>query len=375
MLDTTLNLGSRVVLPKPEFDLLLADLRQSGYQTVGPRLQDESIVYSGIDSLADLPRGVTTEQAPGKFRLMRTDRERYFDFIPGAQSWKQFLFPPRLKLFSASKEKRWELDRSDDACPRYALVGVRGCELAAIEIQDKAFLRDDFEDPTYRARREGLFIIAINCLQPAGTCFCASLGTGPRVERNFDLCLTELDDAFLVEIGSDLGRSLMAGRNFELASAFVQNTADQALARAAGQMGRTLDTSDLPDLLTHSANLDARHWDEVARRCLSCGNCTQVCPTCFCWDVTDTVNLTATTTVRERVWDSCFNPYFSYQAGGNTRPTIRSRYRQWLSHKFGTWVQQYGSLGCTGCGRCITWCPAGIDHVAEIAALREEVKE
>jgi len=199
------------------------------------------------------------------------------------------------------------------------------------------------------------------------------MGSGPQVQEGFDLCLTELEDVFLVEIGSDLGRTVMSSCSFQPASAFIQKAANNGLARAARQMGRQLDTSDLPGLLTD--NLEARHWEVVSKRCLSCGNCTQVCPTCFCWDAVDHTNLTGTETRRERVWDSCYNPYYSYQAGGgNTRPSIKSRYRQWLTHKLGSWVEQFGTFGCVGCGRCITWCPSGIDLTEEIPALRKEAR-
>ncbi len=372
MIERHLAIGSVVSIPKTELDALLAGLRQNGYQTVGPRLKDEGLVYAGIESLADLPRGVISEQAAGKFRLVQTGQERYFDIIPGGQSWKQFLFPPRLTLFTAHKDGRWRIAPDGEPAPRYALIGVRACELAAIEIQDRAFMREDYADPIYRARRRNLFIVAVNCLRPAGTCFCASLGNGPRAGRGYDLCLTELDDVFLVEIGSELGRSLMTELACEPASAYLQNAANQGLEQAAKQMGRRLDTSDLPQLLT--GNLEAERWEQVGKRCLSCANCTLVCPTCFCWDATDHTDLLGKVTRRERVWDSCFNPAFSYFAGGNTRPAIRSRYRQWLTHKLGAWKEQYGTLGCVGCGRCITWCPAGIDLTEEIAALREEVE-
>jgi sulfhydrogenase subunit beta (sulfur reductase) len=372
MSENNLTIGSTVALPKPELDALLADLRSDGFQTVGPCLQDESIVYKEIEGLKDLPRGILSEQKPASYRLTQTGEDRYFDFIPAAPSWKQFLFPPRHLLFNAHKEGKWQIEPNDAPAPRYALIGVRSCELAAIQVQDRTFLRPDFNDPIYRARREGLFILAVNCLHPNATCFCVSMGTGPRHKAGFDLCLTELDDLFLVEVGSELGRSLIARRTYELPSAFVQTAANQAIDQAAGQMGRTMDTSDLPGLLTE--HLDAERWTEVSKRCLSCANCTQVCPTCFCWDATDQVDITGKSTRRERVWDSCFTLNYSYVFGGNTRPDIRSRYRQWLTHKLGTWKSQFDVLGCVGCGRCITWCPVGIDITEEVAAIRKEVK-
>ncbi len=370
--DHTPEIGRTVSMHKPVFNTILARLKAAGYETIGPRVKNDTLVYDTVDSLEDLPRGYTTEQEAGRFRLTYTGHNRYFDVIPGQHSWKEFLFPPRLELFAMQKaDKGWTIQTPEPDKRALAFIGVRGCELAAIQIQDQAFIRPQFQDPVYRNRREKVFILAVDCTQPGGTCFCASMGTGPRANDGFDLQLSELDDVFLVTIGSELGRSMMAGIPCEAASAFVMRASDHALAQATQSMGRTLDTSDLPDLILE--NLDDPQWAEVAKRCLSCGNCTQACPTCFCWDAVDELDLTGTQTRRTRLWDSCYNPDYSYQAGGaNTRPTIRSRYRQWLSHKLGTWVEQYGTFGCVGCGRCITWCPAGIDLTKEIPALRKE---
>jgi sulfhydrogenase subunit beta (sulfur reductase) len=368
------EIGSTISIQKEVFDIILSRLKEAGYQTIGPRVKNDTLVYEPIESLDQLPKGYVTQQEAGRFRLIYTGHGRYFDLIPGAQSWKQFLFPPRLDLFTLKKnDQNWEVFTPPQETPNYAFIGVRACELAAIQIQDKAFLREDFTDPVYRARREKVFILAVNCLHPSGTCFCTSMGTGPRVKDGFDICVTELDDVFLLTIGSELARSLLIGIPFELASAFLLNNAERGLENAAQQMGRTLDISDLPEMILD--NLDNPYWQEIAKRCLSCTNCTQVCPTCFCWDATDQMNLGGTETHRERIWDSCFNPGYSYQAGGNTRPTIYSRYRQWLSHKMGTWKQQYGTFGCVGCGRCITWCPAEIDLTEEISALRKEKQQ
>ena len=367
------EIGSTIVIEKEAFNAILARLKENGYETIGPRVKNETLIYSSIDQLNDLPRGYVTEQDAGHFRLTHTGHSRYFDAIPGAQSWKQFLFPPKTELFTLRKaNNHWETITPETKTPTYAFIGVRACELAAIQIQDNIFMRPDFNDPTYRARRERVFILTVNCMYPAGTCFCVSMGTGPRAKGGFDLSLTELEDVFLLTIGSEVARNLFDEIPFEPASAFLLRNADQGLERAASQMGRKLDISNLPDLILN--NLDHPHWQEVGSRCLSCTNCTQVCPTCFCWDAVDQMSLDGKKTHRERVWDSCFNPGYSYQAGGNTRPTIRSRYRQWLSHKLGTWKQQYGTLGCVGCGRCITWCPAEIDLTKEIPMLQEEAR-
>lgn len=367
------EIGSTVAIQKPVLDDLLRELNERGYQTIGPKVKDETLIYGPIKGLSDLPGGYITEQEAGHFRLIRDSRQRYFDAIPGAQSWKQYLFPPRTDLLKLRKVNgEWKDISKPDEAPKYAFIGVRGCELAAIQIQDGIFMRSDFTDPIYQARREKLFILAVNCLHPARTCFCASMGTGPRVQDGYDLNLTELDDTFLINIGSELGRSILTDLPFEPASAFLLNAAERDIKRALQQIARTLETDDLPDLILN--HLDHPNWREIGQRCLSCANCTQVCPTCFCWDSLDQISLDGNEVSRERVWDSCFNPGFSYQAGGNTRPTIHSRYRQWLSHKLGTWKEQFGTFGCVGCGRCITWCPAEIDLTVEIATLRKETQ-
>src|SRR5512135_980020 len=187
---------------------LLGALVTQEYQLVGPRVERETLIYGPIGSVEDLPLGYVSEQAAGRFRLVHAGNGHYFDVIPGAQSWKQFLFPPRLKLFDLQRNGNgWQFVENKPEVPAYAFIGVRACELAAMQVQDKVFIRDDFVDPEYRTRRERAFVLAVNCLHPAGNCFCAAMGTGPRVGGGYDLALTELDDVFLITIGSELGRS------------------------------------------------------------------------------------------------------------------------------------------------------------------------
>lgn len=367
------EIGSTITIQKTAFNSILSRLKEDGYLPIGPRVKDEALVYAPIDKIEDLPQGVSTIQKPGYYRLTRGKHMRYFDIIPGAHSWKQFLFPSRAELFKLQKNGReWERIPEKKEPINYAFIGVRACELAAIQIQDNIFMRSDFTDPIYQAHRKRVFIVSVNCTHPSETCFCTSMGTGPRVKDSYDLDLTELDDVFVLTIGSELGKRLMTGIPFEDASGYIRTNVEHKLEHAEQQMRRKLDTTDLPELILN--HLDHPYWNEIGKRCLSCANCTQVCPTCFCWDTVDEISLDGQNTGRVRVWDSCFNPGYSYQAGGNTRPTIYSRYRQWMSHKLGTWKQQYGTLGCVGCGRCITWCPAEIDITEEVAALRNEVE-
>jgi len=360
-----------VAIAKAALQDLLDAVAAAGYTTVGPCIRDNSIAYEHLTKLEQLPQGYSTEQAPGRFRLIRAGHTRYFDFIPAAPSWKQFLFPPRQDILRFGKlGDEWQGGHVQDDEVAFAFIGVRACELAAIQMQDGIFMRSDFSDEYYSSRRNRVFILAVDCSQPAGTCFCATMGTGPAVGPGFDLCLTELEDRFLVRVGSALGAEVLQRIDSEPASAFHLGGAARALQDAATRARCEIQPETCAQDIMSS--LEHPHWDEVAKRCLSCGNCTMACPTCFCWDVIDQISLSQTQTRRERIWDSCFSPSYAYQAGGNSRPTIKSRYRQWLSHKFGSWPEQYGSLGCVGCGRCITWCPAGIDTRVEVAAFQRK---
>jgi ferredoxin len=368
------RVSASVVVPKASLQKVFDNLRGAGFRLLGPTVREGAIVLDEIASLEDLPLGWTDTQEPGRYRLQRTHEAEYFAFTVGPQSWKQFLYPPRLRLFSVErKDGDWTMRAAQAPAPAYALIGVRACDLHAISIQDRVLLGGEFRDPHYARRREQVFVLAVNCHKAGSTCFCASLQTGPRVKGGFDLALTELPEVFVVEIGSEAGSEALRDTAWESATAFDLGRATQAVQRAERQMVRQLRTDDLPKMLND--NLDHPQWDDVAARCLSCANCTQVCPTCFCTTVEDTSNLKGTAAERTRVWDSCFVLDFSHVHGGNIRPSIRSRYRQWLTHKLGSWIEQFGMLGCVGCGRCITWCPVGIDLTEEVKALREKVSQ
>jgi ferredoxin len=358
-------------------ELLLRALADRGFRVLGPTVREGAIVYDDLDSASDLPIGWTDEQAPGKYRLSRRDDEARFGYAVGPHSWKQFLLPAKIRLWSA-RRKDGELEVKEEARDDTALafIGVRACELHGIAVQDRVLLEGRYVDGDYAARRKDAFVVAVNCFEPGGTCFCVSMGTGPKAEAGYDLALTEILDGehrFLVEVGSERGAEVLHELESRPAAEGDTSAAAAAVAGAAEKMGRELDTADLRGLLAR--NLEHERWDEVASRCLTCGNCTMVCPTCFCTSVEDVGDLAGAEAERVRLWDSCYSVDHSYLHGGSVRPSGRSRYRQWLTHKFGTWHDQFGESGCIGCGRCITWCPVGIDVTEELTAIRatEEV--
>jgi ferredoxin len=364
----------RAVVAADGLQALLQALRRRGFRTIGPTLRDRAIVYDDIDGIEDLPRGWGDEQQPGHYRVVRRDDGALFGYVVGPQSWKRFLHPPHLRL--------WQAERRDGAVrivpeaaggERFAFIGVRGCELAAIAIQDRVFLGGDHRDSHYAARRDGAFILAVNCGTAAATCFCTSMGSGPAAGPGYDLVLTELigegRHEFLLETGSAAGHALLGEVPHRAAAAADLDLAATVVARTAASIQRELPAQAAHDLLL--GNLEHPRWDEVAARCLSCANCTMVCPTCFCSTVEDSSDLSGDHAERWRRWDSCFTTDFSYIHGGSVRPTTRSSYRQWMTHKLATWVDQFGSSGCVGCGRCIAWCPVGIDITEEVRAIQQ----
>lgn len=365
---------STATLDRADMPRLFEALRAKGYQVVGPTVRDGAIVYDTLAGPDQLPVGWTDEQDGGKYRLKKRSDAALFGYVVGPHSWKKFLFPPEQRLFRARKTAEGlEFLTENVAAPKLAFLGVRSCELHAIAVQDKVFLGGQFVDPVYQARRRNVFIIAVNCGQAGGTCFCVSMKTGPKATSGFDISLTEILDGqrhyFVVESGSDAGAQVLAELPLHPATAADTDAADAATARATSQMGRTLDTTGIKELLYR--NLEHPQWDRVAGRCLSCANCTMACPTCFCANVEDVTDLTGEHAERWRKWDSCFTIGFSYIGGGAVRSSVKSRYRQWLTHKLATWIDQFGTSGCVGCGRCITWCPVAIDLTEEVRVIRQ----
>jgi ferredoxin len=367
----TLSVGAVVVLGVDDLTKLISKLSELGYEVKGPVARSGAIVPGVLSGVGDLPKGVHVYQSPGEYRLVHGYSHRLFDWAVGPSGWKSEFFPARDELWRArTGDGQVELVETLDERPPLAVIGARPCEAAALGILDRVFAEGQHRDTRYVERRENAFIAVVECSSPASTCFCDSMGTGPNVETGFDLALTELDDddghRFLARVGSARALSALEGVAFSLASLGDFSARDAVLEGARNRMVRHLDTDGLAEVLAR--NLEHPRWVELAERCLSCGNCTLVCPTCFCSDVRDATDLNGDA-IRERTWSSCFSIDHSYLHGGAVRPTTQSRYRQWMTHKLSSWWDQFDTSGCVGCGRCVTWCPVGIDITEEASAI------
>jgi NAD(P)H-flavin reductase len=360
-----ISMGKRAWLPRPGLDRLMVLLREDGRRVVGPTVRDGAIVYDEVGTSADLPVGVNDEQSPGRYRLARTEDggpARSFDFASSPMSWKTYTYPASVPIAAAARQgERISYGNVDHDAPRMAYLGVRACDLAALAIHDDVLTGGPYIDEDYADRRGKAFIVAVECARPSGTCFCASMGTGPEVTSGYDIALIELDEGYVATAGSEAGQKIIDRLDLEEATSLQLHAAlgvgIAARSAMAGQLGVT--TQGLRDRL--QAQLESDGWEEIATRCLACTSCTMVCPTCFCSDVRQASDISGTSTGSTRQWASCFTLEFARVAHGNFRPRVSHRYRQWLTHKFSTWVDQFGTFGCVGCGRCITWCPVGID--------------
>ncbi len=361
--------------PASELSRLIEAVVRRGYAVIGPTARDGAIVYDHIESVKDLPAGWTDEQAPGYYRLKRRGDGALFGYVVGPQSWKKYLHPAEVRLWSAERQGQIFRILNNETKPKapQAFLGVRACELAAIAVQDRVLLEDKYQDPIYGARRAGAFLIAVQCTQSAATCFCASMGTGPAVAGGADIVLTELLDAdghrFVAHAGTERGADVLSELKTSAATEAEIAKAEAAVKAAAREQVRSIDQDGIKELLYQ--NFEHPRWENVAARCLTCANCTMVCPTCFCTTVEDVSDVTGEHAERWRKWDSCFTQSFSYIHGGSIRNSGKARYRHWMTHKLAAWMDQFGSSGCVGCGRCITWCPAGIDITEEVRAMRD----
>ncbi|MDG3088536.1 4Fe-4S dicluster domain-containing protein [Vibrio hannami] len=370
---------SKLWLARQNFSLLFEALGSLGYKIIAPVIRNGAILFDSVTSPGELACGVRERQAPGKYSLDSDSSGHFFSWNTGLQGLKPLLFKPEQTLWSCrAEDSGLSFHQAPLGAEKIAVIGVRACDLAALALQDKHFLFGPYQDEFYKAQREKLLLVAVNCSASGEQCFCVSTGTGPEAKFYYDLVLDELDDGFLLEQGSDKGLAVLDALSLEPASAERCAMAKvQVNAAAKNQNKQMPDERKLQQLTELLAD---RHWESIAERCLSCGNCTLVCPTCFCSKQESKRHLFpdaegGVISEQVRLWDSCFSVEHSHIFGKNFRPTISSRYRQWVTHKLANWQSQYGRSGCVGCGRCITWCPAAIDLVEEVQDLLKQLPD
>lgn len=365
---------TRYLMDREHFGSFFSSLPANGYEIIGPTVLDGAIVYTHLDSAQELPSGWTDEQSGGTYRLRRQTEGILFGYTMAPQSWKRFLFLPALRILEARRGSTgFRVSGSINEIPKRVFLGMRSCEIEAMEIQDRIFMYGPYPDPVYTQLRQNALIVAVQCRKAGGTCFCASMKAGPRVTHGFDILLTEIVQPgrhfFLVETGTSKGAQILVNLPLQPAGEEEKKEAERIVNETSENMGRVLDQTDIKGMLYR--NYEHPRWAEVAKRCLTCTNCTIVCPTCFCATIEDVTDLEGGKAERWRRWDSCFTLDHSFLHSGCVRRSGLSRYRQWMTHKLATWIDQFGTSGCVGCGRCITWCPVGIDITEETSAIRD----
>lgn len=371
-----MNNEDRFFLPHTRLQALIDALQQAGFACIAPQVRDGAIVYAVLDDADKLPWGMRDHQVPGAYRLEKIDAHQAFAFSNGPQAIKPQLFKPREVVWRVVRNASGQLvfEPNQAESEPIAMIGARACDLAAMAIQDNVFLQRQHVDPHYQARRNQLFVVAVNCSYSSQNCFCVSAGSGPEVKQQYDLLMTEIHDGFVVQAGSERGQDILLKLQLDFTKKLQDRLATDVIQKTIAMQTKVMPLNNnvvLRDLLF--SNLNHPHWEEVASRCLSCGNCTQVCPTCFCHSEVEAPDLDGHQSDHVREWDSCFTAGHSYISGKVVRDDTAKRYRQWLTHKVGSWFDQFGESGCVGCGRCISWCPVGIDITESLKSIVEDV--
>ncbi|MFQ5791327.1 MAG: 4Fe-4S dicluster domain-containing protein [Acidobacteriota bacterium] len=321
---------------------------------------------------------VTTRQVTS-FRDVEKPSEIDWNYTSTMIPPSKSIYTPQQTLLRFVKgAKGYRIEKPVPPTQKRVLVGVHPCDLHGLLVLERTFLGET-EDAHYAAFRANVLIVGLNCQNVGDNCFCASMGTGPFFgywmdqgpPRGCDALLTDLGDRFLLDTFGEKGE-MLAGK--VKSSPPTPGAIGEKLKRevaAKEQFRKRLDTTNLPALLRRNAQHHV--WRITGNgQCLSCTNCTMVCPTCFCYDIWDRAELDLSVIERIRRWDSCQDERFAEVHGGNFRSTCEARLRQFVCHKLSHWVEQFGCFGCVGCGRCITWCPTGIDLTEIAADIRAE---
>ncbi len=334
----------------------VADLLKllSDFEIFGPIQEDETFSYQNIQ-----------------------DGKMVFDFTNSQKPPKQVFFPQTEKMFDFKREGKaftgvQAVEKSEKPI---LLFGIRPCDTSAMTVLDKLFTWD-YIDPYYNDRRTNATVISFSCTNPQmpqKTCFCTSVDGGPNSTKGADMLWTDIGDSYLVESITDKGKKILdlGKKYFKDATSDHKKKAQDIQKKAEESITKTLEKKGLGQAL--EASFDNTYWDQFSQRCLGCGICTLMCPTCHCFDINDIISKGKGW--RERTWDSCQYEYYTIHASGhNPRPAKKHRQRNRLYHKFLYMDKNLDVLGCVGCGRCISKCPVNIDIVEVAEGIKEVTK-
>ncbi len=303
----------------------------------------------------------------------REEGDPLIEFDLPKKSCKGIFFPQTEKLFDLEIENgRYAgVEEKDIPDEKRVLFGSRPCDARAMGILDKVFEEDAEEiDPYYSKRRDQTTVISMGCSDPPKHCFCTSLDAGPHSIEGSDMLWTDIGEKYLVEVLSDKGEELFMENsdNFQEASEGEKKKAERVKEESREQISNDLKTDGLMETLDDSFMSD--YWKKIADRCIGCGICTLLCPTCHCFDINDVECHSGG--CRERTWDSCQYEYYSIHASGyNPRPEKEHRVRNRLLDKYLYKPKNHDEIACVGCGRCIRYCPTNIDIVEVLDEARE----
>ncbi len=320
----------------------------SDYQVFAPAKEEESLVLKEMQAEGDIDLDIGVGPVNTK------------------KSIKEFFFPQKERFFSYDLTKPGEMEEPVLSDKKRVIFGVRPCDVNSISVFDAIFTSDQYPDPYYIKRRERTTIVAIGCNKPETTCFCVDTGGGPFSADGSDLLLVDLGDEYLVQVLTEKGETLVNGSSgFSEPKSGVLQKRDGIVEEAQKAIKSDIKIKKVKGWLDN--NFDAPFWDTVHEKCIGCGTCTYLCPTCHCFDILDETK--GEKGERIRIWDSCMYPQFTLHAsGGNPRKSGKERMRQRVMHKFKYFVDNNEMVACTGCGRCVKYCPVNLD-------IREVLKQ
>ncbi|MFH1379645.1 MAG: 4Fe-4S dicluster domain-containing protein [bacterium] len=290
-------------------------------------------------------------------------------------------FEPLKSFFTRAREKvasgfSSDIPKKEDK--PYAVIGVKACDLKGFKVQDHVFLNSDCQDPLYKKTRAENLIISADCTCAIDTCFCLALGVKPTPQENFDINISDIGNGFIVDSGSPKGEELLKKH-----APFFQEAQKELLARRDSMRSETL--KQVESNIKNNAvpkqdqykniidkNFESNIWEKEASNCVECAACNAICPTCHCFLLYDRKN--ETNMERLKVWDSCMVKDFARVAGGaNPRKQLWMRLRNRFEKKFDFFPKVAEVYACTGCGRCISACPAKIDIRSVLKKLVQNV--